>query len=227
MSYRELMLNSESFVEYALEEGDDHEKAITERLTEEYRRYRDWELRHSRLMWKVARSNGTQQEIYRLRETAASQLQISAIWRYIKARGIKGEELEILMKGFHPCRDYADAIVYEHANYIRAETSCMCSIYLTAILGDLGLDDWFENYRKGFDGYFGMFCDGTIAEAKGEEYLMKPLILQVKADAVGQKVKLLNSASRLHQDNSLNPIMRELVSREDRSLSGSPLRRCW
>lgn len=214
MTYRDLMFHSESYVERALEDGDDHERSITGRLTEQGHRYRDWENRHSKLMKKVADSNSTTKEIYRLRETAVSLLHISAVPRYLKARKVTGQEREILMRAFHPSRDYTGAILTEHTNFIRAETSSMCSHYLTARLGDLGLDNWFEKYRFVLDDYFGMFCDRIVTEAKGERYLMKPLIQEAKADLVGQRVKILNSKLRHRQYDSLSPTVRQLVGRE-------------
>lgn len=211
MTYRELMRNSEFYVEYALEQGDEHEQIVTHRLTETNDRYHDWELRHSKLMKKVSRSASTQTEIQRLRETAISLLHVSALSRYIKRRAVKGEDREILMNSFHPCRDYVDAILFEHANFIRAETSSMCSHFLTARLGDLGIENWFESYRNLLDDYFGMFCDRTIADAKGQRYLMRPLILEAKAELIGQRVKILNSAVRFRQYHSVSPSVRVLV----------------
>lgn len=214
MSYRDLMFHSESYVERALEDGDEHERAITGRLTEQGYRYQDWENRHSKLMKKVADARSTSNEIYRLRETAVSLLHISAVPRYMKARKVAGQEREILMQAFHPSRDFTGAILAEHANFIRAETSSMCSHYLTARLGDLGLDNWFDNYRLVLDDYFGMFCDRITTEAKGEKYLMKPLIQEAKADLVGQRVKILNSKLRYHQYDSLSPTVRQLAGRD-------------
>ena len=213
MTYRDLMFHSESYVERALEDGDEHERAITGRLTEQGHRYRDWEQRHSKLMKKVADANTMSTEIYRLRETAVSLLHISAVPRYLKAREIVGEDREVLMQAFHPSRDFTEAILVEHANFIRAETSSMCSHYLTARLGDLGLDNWFENYRFVLDDYFGMFCDRIVTEAKGERYLMKPLIQEAKADLVGQRVKILNSKLRYRQYDSLSPTVRQLAGK--------------
>ena len=105
------MVESEGLIDYACESGTPAQKAVTQPLIEDYRRYLNWEKRHARLMQVVADSRTTQQQVHRLRQIIIEMLHNGALFKYLRDYGIRGRDRELLVASFYPTRDFNDAVV--------------------------------------------------------------------------------------------------------------------
>ena len=183
-------------IDYALVAGSDHQKALIGRLTEKYSRYMGWEYRHAGLMKKVADSDTRYRQIYDLRVVTMSMVHLGALTRYLKKRKIRGRDRKLLVAGLHRHQDYIGAILREHTNYIRAEASSLCTRYLGIKLGDAGLGGWYGQYRRAFDDYFETFCDGIVADGRGESFPMEVFLKHKKGEVARLRAQMLNSPHR-------------------------------
>ncbi len=182
LDYKSLMAESEALVHYALVAGTDHQKQIIERLTEKYARYLSWERHHSSLMNKVANSETTDEQAYALRKISVTMVHLGALTRYLKNNEVRGRDRKLLVTSLNSYRDYIDAIVREHATYIRAETSSMCARYLSIKLGDKDLVRWYGRYCSVYDDYFESFCNRIIGQERGVDSPMDALLCLKKAE---------------------------------------------
>lgn len=180
IDHKHLMAESEGVIAHVKHRGRGEPRHIARRLTEKPQRYYDWESRHAGLMTGVADSTSVMAQVHSLRKILLTSVHVSALPRFLKQRQVHGQDRETLVKIFHAYGDFTKAVLQEHATYLRAESTSLCARYLALKLGDSNMRNWLADYYDQYDEYFAMFCEAMLADARGEDYALRPLLYEKK-----------------------------------------------
>jgi hypothetical protein len=159
ISHARLMHVSSERVQAALRSDDAKEHEVAERILSTPATWNSWELDHSSLMRHVADFSALRNQAAALRHMALRLIHGKALFEYLKKHNTRSEERRQIITHFYPSRVYEEAVVAEHAIYLRKACSLMCAHHVGA---DLILDDTFidpmQHYEQLYTQYFDLYC---------------------------------------------------------------------
>jgi hypothetical protein len=170
-----LMAESESRVEMSV---FSHAPAdvVAKRVLERPDIYRRWETEHDRLLRPVSEQGRMPHQIVALRSAAFPLVHRRALFEYIRERQIKGSRRLRLFALFYGNRDYCNALLTEHANYVRCSSSYVCTRYLAEhLMHDAAFDEPLQLYEQWYREYFNAYCDVELATTEQEKQEVAPL----------------------------------------------------
>jgi hypothetical protein len=171
-----LMEESEARVEMTAVYDSPADALVASRLLGHPQAYRRWEAEHDRLMRSVSAQSKLDRQVVALRSTALSLVHRKAMFEYLRKRGITGRMRHRFFTIFHGNRDYVNAVLIEHGNYVRCSSSYLCTQYLAEhLMEDLALDEPLQIYEQWYAEYFRAFCDGALAETEAEKLASAPM----------------------------------------------------
>ena len=92
--------------------------------------YRRWELEHDRLMHTVSDRGRLSEQVTALRSAIFALVHRRAVFEYLRDAQVTGDKRRRAMALFYGCRDYTNAVLREHANYVRCSSSYVCTYHL-------------------------------------------------------------------------------------------------
>ncbi len=172
---------SESRIDSIRWSGSEDERWYVNRLFEKPQAYRRWESSHFSLVKKVAANRTPKGQIYGLRKARFSLVQRQALFQHLRDAQIRGQRREILISAFHPAAEFRKAVATEHDQFLRSNSSLLCSDYLgSRLLNDDRFEAELDRYRNGYMDFFSLYCDWIVAESEGAEYPWRPLLSEMK-----------------------------------------------
>ena len=172
---------SETRIERLRWSGSEDEKWYVDRLFDKPLAYKRWESFHFSLVKKVAEQRTPKGQIYGLRKARFSLVQRQALFQHLRDKKITGRRRELLVAAFHPSSEYRKALATEHEQFLRSNSSLLCSDYLGSVLL---YDDRFEaeldRYRDGYMEFFSLYCDWVEAESQGMDFSLRPVLSDMK-----------------------------------------------
>jgi hypothetical protein len=185
-----LMEESEMRVEVAARSGPPEEMLVASRILEHPAAYRLWESEHDRLMRTVSEQARLARQIVALRSTAFTLMHRKAMFEYLRDRQVTGARRHKLFSLFYGSRDYANAVIAEHGNYVRCGSSFLCTNHLAEqLMNDAAFAEPLQLYEEWYTEYFRIFCDVALAETEEEKQAagameaLKPLLKRRLAEA--------------------------------------------
>jgi hypothetical protein len=170
-----LMAESESRVEmtaWSLSPVD----VVAHRVLEHPESYRRWESEHDRLMRTVSGQARIPHQVAALRSTAFRLVHRRALFEYLRERRLTGVKRHHLFAIFYGCRDYTNAVLAEHGNYVRCSSSYLCTQHLAEhLMHDGAFDEPMRLYEEWYREYFRTYCDVELAATDEERQLLEPL----------------------------------------------------
>ena len=192
LSPQRLMEESETCMERTLARGTPRHREIITRVYDNPRDYSRWESRHFQLMRHVADGDDAAAQLYRMRRTYCSLITQAALFELVRDNEIRGQARQDLFRYFHRHMDFNQALLSEHGRYLRASSSLLCTDHLESqLMHDRKFMAATADYRKLYAEYFEMFCNAVIAEGRGEDYMLKPLIRELKDELVRRQAFIL------------------------------------
>jgi hypothetical protein len=173
--HAQLMEESELRVEMA---GHSHLPAdlVARRLLECPETYRHWEAEHDRLMRAVSEHAKLARQVTALRATAFGLVHRRALFEYLRDAHLSGPKRRRLFGLFYGCRDYSNAVLSEHGNYVRCSSSYLCTHHLGEhLMHDAAFEEPLQLYEQFYGEYFRAYCDVELAETEEEQHLAQPL----------------------------------------------------
>jgi hypothetical protein len=168
-NHARLMEESESRVEmtaYLHTPAD----AAASRVLESPDIYRRWEAEHDRLMRTVSEVRRIDAQVAALRATVFRLVHRRALFEYLRVRHVTGPKRHWLLGIFYGCRDYTNAVIAEHSNYVRCSTSYVCTHHLGEhLMNDAAFDEPMQLYEQWYSEYFRVYCDFELAETVEEK----------------------------------------------------------
>ncbi len=190
---------SESRIERLRWSGSDDERWYVSRLFDRPVNYRRWESFHFDLMKKVASSRSPKGQVVDLRKARFRLLQRQALFQHFRDEGVRGSDREILISTLRAGVDFSRALVGEHSNYLHSNSSLLCATYLgDVLLDDARFDTELERFHDAYMEYFKLYCDWIIADARGEDFPLRPMVTEMKQTLLRIQTRLL--AMPLAQD---------------------------
>ena len=138
--------------------------------------YRRWEAEHDRLMRAVSEQARRALQVVALRSAAFGLVHRKAIFEYLRDRQLTRTKRHRLFSLFYGIRDYANAVIAEHGNYVRCSSSYLCTYYLAErLMQDAAFDEPLRLYEQRYSEYFRTFCDVALAETEEERLASAPM----------------------------------------------------
>jgi len=168
-NHARLMEESESRVEMAAYLNTPADTAAA-RVLESRETYRRWEAEHDRLLRPVSEQRYLDQQVTALRNTVFGLVHRRALFEYLRLRQVTGTKRRRLLAIFYGPRDYTNAVLNEHGNYIRCSSSYVCTHHLGEnLLHDAAFEEPLQLYEQWYSEYFGAYCDSELAESDEEK----------------------------------------------------------
>jgi hypothetical protein len=152
--------------------------------------YRRWESEHGRLMHTVSDRGPLAEQITALRSTVFGLVHRRGVFEYLRKGQITGRKRRRLLALFYGCRDYSDAVLREHGNYVRYSSSYVCTHHLGEhLMQDAAFCEPLQLYEEWHADYFRAYCDTELAETEEEKQAslaldaLKPLLKQRLGEA--------------------------------------------
>ena len=178
-----LMEESESRVEMTAQASSPADILVAQRILEQPVEFTRWALHHDRLMREVSARNRLSQQMTALRATAFKLVHRRALFEYLRDQQVTGEKRRKLFALFYGCSDYTNAVLAEHASYVRCSSSYLCTQHLAEhLMHDPALDEPLTLYEQWYTEYFRAFCDVELAETEDDKQAclaqdsLKPLL---------------------------------------------------
>jgi hypothetical protein len=183
---------SEDRIERIRWSGPDDERWFAQRLFDRPGVYRRWESSHFDLVKKVAANQTPKGQIIGLRHQRFAQFRRQALFQYLRESGLTGADREAVVSAFHVSADFQRAIIAEHDQFLRANSSLLCASHLgSALLNDGRFDTELARYQEGYMEFFSLYCDWIIAERRGRDFLLKPLLRDMKKNLADMQAGLI------------------------------------
>jgi hypothetical protein len=171
-----LMEESETRVEMAAVFDTPTDALVASRILGHPQAYRRWEAEHDRLMRGVSGQTHLDRQVTALRSAAVSLVHRRAMFEYLRLREITGRKRHRFFTLFYGSRDYVNAVLAEHGNYVRCSSSYLCTQYLAEhLMEDYALGEPLQIYEQWYTEYFRAYCDGALAETEEEKLAAAPM----------------------------------------------------
>jgi hypothetical protein len=171
-----LMEESETCLEAAARAGPPEDMLVASRIIDHPTAYRVWEAQHDRLLRNVSNHGRLAAQMGALRSATFSLIHRKALFEYIRDRGVSGPKRHRLFALFYGTRDYTNAVVAEHASFLRCSSSHLCMDHLAAqLMRDAAFEEPMLLYAEWYADYFRLFCDVALAETEQEKLESAPM----------------------------------------------------
>lgn len=188
-----LMDVSESRIELARRSGSAEERMFVQRLFEKPATYGRWEAYHYGLMKTVAADHTAKGQLLNLRKASFGLVHRKALFQHLRDNQVVGTDREALFSAFYGPTDFANAVIAEHGNFLRSNSSLICVDHLDrALMSDARFSAELSRYQTGYAEYFSMYCNWVIAENRGEDYPLRWMLRELKQDLQRMQVTLLS-----------------------------------
>ncbi len=188
--HAQLMEESEARVERAAIYDSPTDLLVASRILQHPQAYRRWEAEHDRLMRAVSAQARLARQMQMLRSTAFTLVHRKALFDYLRERRMTGAKRRRLFEWFYGYRDYTNAVLAEHGNYVRCSSSYLCTQHLAEhLMHDPAFNEPLQIYEDWYAEYFRAFCDVALAETDEEKQAtaameaLKPLLKYQLAEA--------------------------------------------
>jgi len=125
-----LMDESEARVEMAVGFESEADRLVANRILASPDAYRRWEMEHDHLLRAISEQAQLYRQVVMLRSAACALVHRKALFEYLRDCQVRGARRHRLFALFYGSRDYTNAVLAEHGNYVRCSSSYLCMNYL-------------------------------------------------------------------------------------------------
>lgn len=149
---------------------------VASRVLESPDAYRHWAAEHERLIRSVSEQARLVRQVTALRAAAFGLVHRRALFEYLRDTRLTGSKRRKLFGLFYGCRDYTNAVLAEHGNYMRCSSSYLCTHHLGEhLMRDAAFSEPLQLYEQFYGEYFRAYCDVELAETAEEKQALQPL----------------------------------------------------
>ncbi|MBV8784149.1 MAG: hypothetical protein JOZ67_08180 [Gammaproteobacteria bacterium] len=132
--------------------------------------YRRWEAEHDRLLRPVSSQRQFDDQVVALRGTAFGLVHRCALFQYLRDRHPARAKRRKLFGIFYGCRDFANAVLAEHGNFVRGTSSYLATQHLAEhLMHDHACSEPLQMYEQWYTEYFQAYCDIELADSEEEK----------------------------------------------------------
>jgi hypothetical protein len=171
------MDESERCVETAARCGRAEDQLAASRIIEQPVAYQRWASDHDRLLRSVSEQAKLDRQMLALRHATFGLIHRKALFGYLRDQHVVGARRQRLLALFYGPRDYSTSVIAEHGNYLRSNSSCLCTRFLAnELMHDGAMQEPLQLYQEWYTDYFRVFCDAALAETTEEKESMAALL---------------------------------------------------
>ena len=206
-----------ALLEHAAESGSASQKDIAQAVLHSPGRYRRWRQCHQQAMRAPSKARTTMQQMIALREVTLNQVPKAALFAFFQRHKPDRGDRKMLLGAFGTTRDYNEAILVAHDDYLCAEASGLCARFLAMKLGDIDHKEWYRDYLGVYNAYFALYCQSMIKENRGEEFAMATMLGELKKQVTETRSRILleetarSSTSQAHGRPARSGLFRRLL----------------
>lgn len=175
--HRKLMDESEYALRRACDSPSKHVSRIVNTIVGDSRTFKHWESNHAELLLPVAEQSNNKRQILALRNLEVQLVHRRALFDLIREQQVRGIARKKLFKLFRATRDYQDAVIAEHQQYMIAVSSRVSVDHLIDVMHDANSKRLINQYEELYADYFKMKCYLAITE---ERYFIELIRLTLK-----------------------------------------------
>ena len=168
---------SERCVEATARSGRPEEQSLVCRILEHPVAYQRWLSEHNRLIRGVSEQGRLERQLQALRRSTFGLIHRKALFAYLRNQHVVGARRQHLIALFYGSREYVGSVVAEHGNYLRSNSSYLCTRFLAdELMHDGAMQEPLQLYEEWYTDYFRVFCDTSLAETPEEKMSATPLL---------------------------------------------------
>lgn len=156
--HQTLMDESEQALLEAAEKNAGTESRIAKQILGDSGTHGLWEARHAELLRPVAEERSRAPQILALRDVEVRLVHRRALIDHLRANEIRGAERERLFSVFYGPREFQDAVLAEHRQYMLAVSSRVSADHLLNVMQDPPSRKLLRLYETTYARYFEMYC---------------------------------------------------------------------
>lgn len=180
--HRHLMDVSEYALRDATQSPLPREARIASTILDDSRNYRQWELGHANLLLPVAQHSAKKAQIVALRNARVQLVHRRALFNYLQAHEVSGEQRRQIFRLFHTTLDFHDAVLAEHQHYMLAVSSRISTDHIIDVMDDPNSAYLLGQYEKSFARYFEMKCYLACARESNCIEFVRQVMLDTQAE---------------------------------------------
>jgi len=177
--HRKMMDESEYALRQACDSSCQRVSRIVSTIVGDSQKYRYWESNHADLLLPVAEQSNKKRQILALRKLEVQLVHRRALFNLIRDQRIQGKARQKLFRLFRATRDYQDAVIAEHQQYMIAMSSRVSTDHLIDIMHDVDSKRLVQEYEESYAEYFKLKCFLAITQ---ESYFIE-LVQMTMRDA--------------------------------------------
>lgn len=149
---------------------------VAARILDTEESHQRWTAEHDRLIRHVSGEHRFLRQAVALRSMAFTLVHRKAMIEYLRKRHLTGRRRMRLFALFYGNRDYCNAVLSEHGNFVRSVSSYVCTTHIGEhLMEDAAFDEPMQLYEEWFAEYFRGFCDVELAMTEEEQEQLAPL----------------------------------------------------
>jgi hypothetical protein len=205
--HKTLMEESEQALFDAAQKGSGIDARIAKHITGDRKNHSLWEVRHAELVRPVAEQSGRGPQVIALRDLEVRLVHRRALIDHVREHELRGGERERLFAAFYGPRDFQDAILAEHRQYMLAMSSRVSADHLMEVMRDPPSKQLLKAYQAAYARYFELYCYVVSSEDRASAEATKHLM----ADARRHAERLRRRVSTERPDNRAADFERQAI----------------
>jgi hypothetical protein len=174
--HKTLMDESEQALFSAAQKGSGTDARIAKQIIGDSKTHSLWEARHAELLRPVAEQNGRTPQVMALRDVEVRLVHRRALIDHLREHQLRGKERERLFQVFYGPREFQDAVLAEHRQYMLAVSSRVSTDHLIDVMSDPVSKKLLADYECLYARYFDLYCyvvgSADRAGAEATKHLM-------------------------------------------------------
>jgi hypothetical protein len=162
--HKTLMDESEQALVTAASKESGTDARIAKQIIGDSKTHGLWEARHAELVRPVAEQNNRTPQVIALRDLEVRLVHRRALIDHIRERQLRGKDRARLFEVFYGPREFQDAVLAEHRQYMLAVSSRVSTDHLIDVMSDPKSKSLLQTYETLYNRYFELYCYVVSAE---------------------------------------------------------------
>jgi hypothetical protein len=181
--HKTLMDESEQALFSAAQQDSGTDARIAKQIIGDSKTHGLWEARHAELVRPVAEQTGRTSQVFALRDVEVRLVHRRALIDHLREHRILGKERERLFEVFYGPREFQDAVLAEHRQYMLAVSSRVSTDHLIDVMSDPVSKKLLAEYEALYARYFDLYCYVVGSEDRACAEATKHLMINARQQA--------------------------------------------
>jgi hypothetical protein len=177
------MDESEQALYAAAQQDSGTDSRIARQITSDAKSLGLWESLHAELVRPVAEQNGRTPQVLALRDAEVRLVHRRALIDHVRERQLRGRGRERLFQVFYGPREFQDAVLAEHRQYMLAVSSRVSTDHLIGLMSDPVSKKLLADYEALYTRYFDLYCYVVGSEDRASAEAARHLMTAARQQA--------------------------------------------